>query len=123
MIPIRRDTGSVIAFGGRSVDPDQQPKYLNSPETPLYLKGQTLYSLHRARERMTETRRTLLVEGYVDCLMAHQYGFGEAVAVLGTALTPQQLGLLRRYADEAGFGQVEILPIDHFEWRFYRLIP
>jgi DNA primase len=50
---------------------------------------------------MTETRRALLVEGYVDCLMAHQYGFGEAVAVLGTALTPQQLGLLRRYADEA----------------------
>ena len=79
----------------------EEPKYLNSPETPLYQKGQTLYALHRARERMTETRRALLVEGYVDCLMAHQHGFGEAVAVLGTALTPPQLGLLRRYADEA----------------------
>src|SRR4030095_3823001 len=79
----------------------EDPKPRTPPETPLYQKGQTLYALHRARERMTETRRALLVEGYVDCLMAHQYGFGEAVAVLGTALTPQQLGLLRRYADEA----------------------
>jgi DNA primase len=100
IFPIADTQGRVIAFGGRGLA-GEEPKYLNSPETPLYLKGQTLYSLHRARERMTETRRALLVEGYVDCLMAHQYGFGEAVAVLGTALTPQQLGLLRRYADEA----------------------
>ena len=100
IFPIADTQGRVIAFGGRGLA-GEEPKYLNSPETPLYLKGQTLYSLHRARERMAETRRALLVEGYVDCLMAHQYGFGEAVAVLGTALTPQQLGLLRRYADEA----------------------
>ena len=100
IFPIADTQGRVIAFGGRGLA-GEEPKYLNSPETPLYQKGQTLYSLHRARERMTETRRALLVEGYVDCLMAHQYGFGEAVAVLGTALTPQQLGLLRRYADEA----------------------
>ena len=100
IFPIADTQGRVIAFGGRGLA-GEEPKYLNSPETPLYLKGQTLYALHRARERMTETRRALLVEGYVDCLMAHQYGFGEAVAVLGTALTPQQLGLLRRYADEA----------------------
>jgi DNA primase len=100
IFPIADTQGRVIAFGGRGLA-GEEPKYLNSPETPLYQKGQTLYSLHRARERMTETRRALLVEGYVDCLMMHQYGFGEAVAVLGTALTPQQLGLLRRYADEA----------------------
>ena len=100
IFPIADTQGRVIAFGGRGLA-GEEPKYLNSPETPLYQKGQTLYSLHRARERMAETRRALLVEGYVDCLMAHQYGFGEAVAVLGTALTPQQLGLLRRYADEA----------------------
>ena len=100
IFPIADTQGRVIAFGGRGLA-GEEPKYLNSPETPLYQKGQTLYSLHRARERMTETRRALLVEGYVDCLMAHQHGFGEAVAVLGTALTPQQLGLLRRYADEA----------------------
>ena len=100
IFPIADTQGRVIAFGGRALA-GEEPKYLNSPETPLYQKGQTLYALHRARERMTETRRALLVEGYVDCLMAHQHGFGEAVAVLGTALTPPQLALLRRYADEA----------------------
>jgi DNA primase len=100
IFPIADTQGRVIAFGGRALA-GEEPKYLNSPETPLYLKGQTLYALHRARERMSETRRALLVEGYVDCLMAHQHGLGEAVAVLGTALTPAQLGLLRRYADEA----------------------
>ena len=100
IFPIADTQGRVIAFGGRALA-GEEPKYLNSPETPLYQKGQTLYALHRARERMTEGRRALLVEGYVDCLMAHQHGFGEAVAVLGTALTPPQLGLLRRYADEA----------------------
>jgi DNA primase len=100
IFPIADTQGRVVAFGGRALA-GEEPKYLNSPETPLYQKGQTLYALHRARERMTETRRALLVEGYVDCLMAHQHGVGEAVAVLGTALTPPQLGLLRRYADEA----------------------
>jgi DNA primase len=100
IFPIADTQGRVIAFGGRALA-GEEPKYLNSPETPLYQKGQTLYALHRARERMTENRRALLVEGYVDCLMAHQHGFGEAVAVLGTALTPPQLGLVRRYADEA----------------------
>jgi DNA primase len=100
IFPITDIQGRVIAFGGRALA-GEEPKYLNSPETPLYQKGQTLYALHRARERMTGTRRALVVEGYVDCLMAHQHGFGEAVAVLGTALTPPQLGLLRRYADEA----------------------
>ncbi len=100
IFPIADTQGRVIAFGGRALA-GEEPKYLNSPETPLYQKGQTLYALHRARERMTENRRALLVEGYVDCLMAHQHGFEEAVAVLGTALTLPQLGLLRRYADEA----------------------
>ena len=100
IFPIADTQGKVIAFGGRGLA-GEEPKYLNPPETPLYQKGQTLYALHRARERMAETRRALLVEGYVDCLMAHQHGLGETVAVLGTALTPPQLGLLRRYADEA----------------------
>jgi DNA primase len=100
IFPIADTQGRVIAFGGRALA-GEEPKYLNSPETPLYQKGQTLYGLHRARETMTESRRALLVEGYVDCVMAHQHGVGETVAVLGTALTPAQLGLLRRYADEA----------------------
>ena len=100
IFPIADTQGRVIAFGGRALA-GEEPKYLNSPETPLYQKGQTLYGLHLAREVMTGSRRALLVEGYVDCLMAHQHGVTEAVAVLGTALTPSQLGLLRRYADEA----------------------
>jgi DNA primase len=100
VFPIADTQGRVIAFGGRALA-GEEPKYLNSPETVLYQKGQTLYGLHLAREPMTVGRRALLVEGYVDCLMAHQHGLRETVAVLGTALTPPQLGLLRRYADEA----------------------
>ena len=100
IFPIADTQGRVIAFGGRALA-GEEPKYLNSPETPLYQKGQTLYGLHLAREAMTGSRRALLVEGYVDCLMAHQHGMTETVAVLGTALTPPQFGLLRRYADEA----------------------
>jgi DNA primase len=99
IFPITDTQGRVIAFGGRALA-GEEPKYLNSPETPLYQKGQTLYGLSLARDRMAAARRALLVEGYIDCLMAHQHGFTETVAVLGTALTPHHLGLLRRYADE-----------------------
>jgi DNA primase len=100
IFPILDGQARVIAFGGRALA-GEEPKYLNSPDTPLYQKGQTLYALSLARERIQATRRALLVEGYIDCLMAHQAGFGETVAVLGTALTPHHLDLLRRYADEA----------------------
>jgi DNA primase len=100
IFPIADTQGRTIAFGGRALAAGEEPKYLNSPETALYQKGQTLYALHLARDRMATTRRALLVEGYVDCLMAHQHGFTETVAVLGTALTPHHLGLLRRYAEE-----------------------
>jgi len=99
LFPIRDLQGRVIAFGGRAL-PGEEPKYLNSPETPLYVKGQTLYALDAARAGMREKGRALIVEGYLDCLMAHQHGFVETVAALGTAFTPAQLGLLRRYADE-----------------------
>jgi DNA primase len=100
LFPIADTQGRVIAFGGRALA-GEEPKYLNSPETPLYQKGQTLYALHLARERMATSRRALLVEGYVDCVMAHQHGVTDTVAVLGTALTPPQLALVRRYADRA----------------------
>lgn len=100
IFPIADTQGRVIAFGGRALGAEE-PKYLNSPETAVYQKGQTLYALHLARDAISTARRALLVEGYVDCLMAHQHGFRETVAVLGTALTSPQLGLLRRYADEA----------------------
>jgi DNA primase len=99
MFAIRDLQGRVVAFGGRAFD-DEQPKYLNSPETPLYTKGNLLYAADVARESIRGKNRALIVEGYVDCLMAHQYGFGETVAALGTAFTPAQLGLLHRYCDE-----------------------
>jgi DNA primase len=99
LFPIRDPQGRVIAFGGRALG-REEPKYLNSPETPLYVKGQTLYALDMARTAMRETNRAIIVEGYVDCLMAHQHGFVDTVAALGTAFTPAQLALLHRYAEE-----------------------
>ena len=99
LFPIRDVQGRVVAFGGRALS-GEEPKYLNSPETPLYVKGQMLYALDVARIAMRERSRAIIVEGYLDCVMAHQHGFGETVAALGTAFTPAQLGLLRRYADE-----------------------
>jgi DNA primase len=99
LFPIRDLQGRVIAFGGRGFG-DEQPKYLNSPETPLYTKGNLLYAADLARETIRERNRALIVEGYIDCLMAHQHGFTETVAALGTAFTGAQLGVLRRYCDE-----------------------
>ena len=99
LFPIRDLQGRVVAFGGRAMGAEE-PKYLNSPETPLYVKGQMLYALDVAREGMRQKNRAVVVEGYLDCLMAHQHGFTETVAALGTAFTSAQLGLLRRYADE-----------------------
>jgi len=99
LFPIRDLQGRVVAFGGRAFG-DEQPKYLNSPETPLYTKGNVLYAADQARDTIREKNRALIVEGYVDCLMAHQHGFTETVAALGTAFTAAQLGVLRRYCDE-----------------------
>ena len=99
MIPIRRDTGSVIAFGGRAVDADQQPKYLNSPETPIYSKGRTLYGLDLAKAAIREKGFCVLVEGYFDFGQVYQAGF-PVVASCGTALTPQQIQQLHRFASK-----------------------
>jgi DNA primase len=99
MFAIRDLQGRVVAFGGRAFG-DEQPKYLNSPETPLYTKGNLLYAADVARDSIRDKARALIVEGYVDWLMAHQYGFTETVAALGTAFTSVQLGLLHRYCDE-----------------------
>ena len=99
IFPIRDLQSHVVAFGGRAFG-DEEPKYLNSPETPLYTKGNLLYAADVARESIRGKNRALIVEGYVDCLMAHQHGFTETVAALGTAFTGAQLGVLRRYCDE-----------------------
>jgi DNA primase len=99
MIPIRRDTGSVIAFGGRAVDADQQPKYLNSPETPIYSKGRTLYGLDLTKAGLRQKGFGVLVEGYFDFGQVFQAGF-PVVASCGTALTLQQVQQLHRFASK-----------------------
>ncbi len=97
--PITNLQGKVIAFGGRVID-DQLPKYINSPETPVYSKGKNLYGLYQARSAIRQNEQVIIVEGYTDVLIAHQYGFDNVIASLGTALTNQQANLVKRYTDE-----------------------
>jgi len=100
MFPIRDENGRVIAFGGRVMPGSQDPaKYLNSPETPLFSKGRCVYGLDLARQKIVETRTAVVVEGYTDVVMAHQYGVSNVVSVLGTAMTEQHVAALRRFAD------------------------
>jgi len=96
MFPIIDVKGEVIAFGGRVLD-DSQPKYLNSPDTPLFNKSRNLFSLNQAKK--VGQGRLLLAEGYMDVIALNQAGFPEAVASLGTSLTPDQAKLMRRYAE------------------------
>jgi DNA primase len=95
MIPIRDPRGRVIAFGGRILGAGE-PKYLNSPDTPLFDKGRTLYNLDKASPASRVSNRVIVVEGYMDVIALAQAGFGEAVAPLGTALTEQQIAMLWR---------------------------
>lgn len=95
MIPIRDPRGRVIAFGGRILGAGE-PKYLNSPDTPLFDKGRTLYNLDKASAASRASGRVIVVEGYMDVIALAQAGFGEAVAPLGTALTEQQIVMLWR---------------------------
>jgi len=98
MFPIRDLSNRVIGFGGRALG-DDPAKYINSAETALFEKGQNLYGLDQAREAIAEKGHAVLVEGYTDCLMAHQHGLRHVVATLGTALTERQVQVLRRFAE------------------------
>jgi len=100
MFPICDRAGRVIAFGGRALEADAQAKYLNSPETPLFHKGATLYNLHNARKAAHDAGTVIAVEGYVDVIALSAVGLAHAVAPLGTALTPEQCALLWRLAEE-----------------------
>ncbi len=99
MFPIWDEQGRVIGFGGRALDPAEQPKYLNSPETPLFRKRRVLYGAHLARPAIMRRKRVVVVEGYMDALSCHQLGFSEVVATLGTALSDEQAGMLARAAE------------------------
>ncbi|MDD3631572.1 MAG: DNA primase [Atribacterota bacterium] len=99
IFPIFNLQGKIIAFGGRVLD-EKLPKYLNSPETPVYYKAKNLYGLFQAKQSIRQKNQVIIMEGYTDVLIAHQFGFDNAVASLGTALTGQQISLLKRFADE-----------------------
>ena len=100
MIPIYRDSGSVIAFGGRALENGQQPKYLNSPETDLYTKGRTLYGLHLTKTEIRRLGYAVMVEGYFDLAQALQAGVTPVVATCGTAVTDRQTRLLKRFTSK-----------------------
>jgi len=102
MLPILNKRGQVIAFGGRILD-QGEPKYLNSPETPVFEKGRELYGLYQARQAVREKASVIVVEGYLDVVALAQHGVGNAVATLGTATTPQQVQLLLRESDRVVF--------------------
>lgn len=98
--PVRDERGRMQGFGARALSPDTKPKYLNSPDGELYNKSRTLYGIDRARPAIAKQRRAVVVEGYTDVLAAHQAGIEEAVAVMGTAITPDQLSILAKHTDE-----------------------
>ena len=102
MFPIRNPRGQVIGFGGRVLD-DSKPKYLNSPDTPLFDKGKTLYGLYEGRAAVKEAGRILVVEGYMDVVALAQFGVGYGVAALGTATTAEHVKILMRQADSIYF--------------------
>lgn len=111
IFPIRDVRGRVVGFGARALEANQEPKYLNSPQTELFDKGRLLYGLDLAKESIRNANRVVVVEGYMDVITAHQAGFRNVVASLGTALTVEQLRLIKRFttnitlaldADDAG---------------------
>ncbi len=111
MFPIRDARGRMAGFGARTLDPDGVPKYLNTPQTPLFDKGHLLYGLDKARQAIRQRDQVVLVEGYMDVIALHQAGYANAVSPMGTALTEAHLRQLKRYTrnivlaldpDEAG---------------------
>ncbi|MFN7020888.1 MAG: DNA primase [Phycisphaerales bacterium] len=100
MFPIHDQLGRVIAFGGRRINDQEDPKYLNSPESPIFDKSSTLYALHQAAQEIRKTRRAVVCEGYMDAIACHQAGVRNAVATLGTAMTASNARILRRLCDQ-----------------------
>ena len=96
IFPIRDRNGRVVGFGGRALRDDQQPKYLNTPQSPLFDKSHLLYAIDRAADAIRRQQEVVIVEGYVDAISAHQFGYRNVVATMGTALTEQQVGLVKK---------------------------
>ncbi len=110
IFPIHNESGRVIGFGGRALRPDDNPKYLNSPQTPLYNKSVVLYNLHRAKIAARKLDRMIVVEGYMDAIGVASAGLSEVVAICGTALTNEQVRAIKRQIahGSASTGQVII---------------
>jgi len=136
IFPICDAVGRVVAFGGRVIEKDVQPKYLNSPETPIYQKGRFLYAYHLAKNAIKEQGCAIVTEGYMDAIACHQYGFTNTVASLGTAFTDPMARLLKRLCskvvylydgDEAGqkamYGGTQVLLAHDFQVRVVALPP
>jgi DNA primase len=100
LFPIRDSQGRTVAFGGRALDDSTTPKYLNSRDTLLFHKQETLFAFNLARKAMAQERQVVVVEGYMDAATAHQHGYRNVVATLGTAVTDRHLRVLRRHVDE-----------------------
>lgn len=101
IIPITDLTGKTIAFGGRLIDTQNDvSKYINSPDTPIFKKGDTIFGLFQAKQYIKEKGYAVLMEGYLDVILSHQYGFMNAIAPLGTALTPEQLNKIKRFTNK-----------------------
>jgi DNA primase len=98
MFPIHNERGGIIAYGGRALAAEDEPKYLNSPETSIYKKSHVLFNLHRAKDAIRKEDRVILVEGYMDAIGVTAAGFGPVVASCGTALTAQQVQILKRHS-------------------------
>ena len=103
MFPIHGPSGQLVAFAGRDLSGQTNAKYMNSAETDLFKKGRILYGLHQAKEKIRTVKRVILVEGYFDVIRMHAFGFEETVAPMGTAVTPEQMSLLERLAEEVIF--------------------
>lgn len=102
MFPIWNLSGKIVAFGGRVMD-DSKPKYLNSPESPIFNKRRLLFAIYQALPAIKAKKQAIMVEGYMDAISLHAHGVTNAVASLGTAFTIEQARLLKKYADEVVF--------------------
>ncbi|GEL78306.1 DNA primase [Tenuibacillus multivorans] len=100
IFPIHNHQGKVVGYGGRSMVDDEQPKYLNSPESTLFQKGKILYNFHQARKHFQKSNTVVLFEGYADVIKAHQAGVYHAVATMGTSLSDTHVKILKQYVDE-----------------------
>ncbi|HZK66636.1 MAG TPA: DNA primase, partial [Chloroflexota bacterium] len=103
MFAIRDQSGRIVGFGGRALGPGVEPKYLNTPQTPLFDKGGILYAIDRAKQEIRRSGQAVIVEGYMDAIMAHQHGFRNVVASMGTAVTDRQMAQLKRLATDLCF--------------------